>query len=41
MEDIALGYAWTPFREVVLDHFTLDAGLPTLDVELLDDDIMC
>jgi hypothetical protein len=23
------------------DHSTMDVGLPTLDVELLDDDAMC
>jgi hypothetical protein len=40
MEDVALGYAWTLLREVMHDHSTLDVGLPTLDVELLDDDIM-
>jgi hypothetical protein len=40
MEDIALGYAWTPLREVMLDHSTLDTNLTTLDIELLDDDIM-
>jgi hypothetical protein len=40
MEDIALGYAWTPLREVMLDHSALDIDLPTLDVKLLDDDVM-
>jgi hypothetical protein len=40
MEDVALGYTWTLLREVTNDHSTLEAGLPTLDVELLDDDNM-
>jgi hypothetical protein len=41
MEDIALGYAWTPLKEVMFDHSTLDIDLPTLHIELLDDDVMC
>jgi hypothetical protein len=40
MENVALGYAWTLLREVMHDHSTLDVGLPTLDVELLHDDVM-
>ena len=40
IKDIALHYDWKPIKEVILDHFTLDAGLPTLDVDLLDDDVM-
>jgi hypothetical protein len=33
MEDVALGHAWTPFREVMHIHFTLD-------VEHMDDDVV-
>jgi hypothetical protein len=40
MEDVALGYAWTLLGEVINGHSTLDVGLPTLDVEFLDNDIM-
>jgi hypothetical protein len=39
-EDVALGHDWTPFREVILLHSTLDIDLFTLDVEHVDDDIM-
>jgi hypothetical protein len=41
MEDVALDYAWTLLKEMMHDHSTLDVGLPTLDIELLDDDDMC
>jgi hypothetical protein len=41
MEDIVLGYAWTPLKEVIVDHSTLEIDLQTLDIELLDDDTMC
>jgi hypothetical protein len=40
MEDVALGHDWTPFREVMHLHSTLDADLFTLDVEHMDDDVM-
>jgi len=40
MEDDALGHDWTPFREVMLLHSTLDADLFTLDVEHMDGDVM-
>jgi hypothetical protein len=40
MEDVALGHDWTPFREVMHLHSTLDVDLFTLDVEHMDDDVM-
>jgi hypothetical protein len=33
MEDVALGHAWTPFREVMHIHFNLD-------VDRIDDDVV-
>ena len=41
MEDVALGHAWEPFREVMHIHSTLDIDISTLDVEHMDDDIVC
>jgi hypothetical protein len=41
MENVALGYAWTPLKEVMHVHSTLDVGLLTLDVEYMEDDVMC
>jgi hypothetical protein len=41
LEEVAFGYAWKLLREVVHNHFTLDNGLLTLDIGLLDDDVMC
>ena len=41
IEGVSLGHVCMPLRELILDHPTLDVGIPTLDVELLDDDVMC
>ena len=40
MEDVALAHDWTPCRDEMHLHYTLDAGLFTLDVEYMDDDVM-
>jgi len=40
MEDVALGHDWTPFKEEMHLHSTLDANLFTLDVEHMDDDVI-
>jgi hypothetical protein len=36
MEDIAMGHDWTPFKEVMHLHSTLDGDLFTLDVEHME-----
>jgi hypothetical protein len=41
MEDVALGDDWTPLGEVMTLLSTLDVDLFTLDVEHIDDDVMC
>jgi hypothetical protein len=38
MEDVALGHDWTPFKEVMHFHSTLDVDLLTMDIEHMDDD---
>jgi hypothetical protein len=40
MEDVALTQDWTPCRDEMHLHSTMDIGLFTLDIEHMDDDIM-
>jgi hypothetical protein len=40
MENVALGHDWTPFKEVMHPHSSLNANLFTLDVDHMDDDVM-
>jgi hypothetical protein len=40
MEDVALTHDWTPCKDEMHLHSTLDACLFTLDVEHMDDDVM-
>jgi hypothetical protein len=41
IDDIALAFDWTPLREMAFLFSTLDVDLSTLDVEHIDDNVMC
>jgi len=40
IKDVALAQDWIPCKDDMHFHSTLDAGLFTLDIEHMDDDVM-